>query len=136
MANPNVSNIGSFIKVANGTLPRAAAAGATNGASIDRLGYGSCVLTSTTGATSGTPTSFGVAVKIQHSADNSSFSDLSGAAIALTTADSTASLAVDLSLANRYIRVVDTAAFVGGSSPTVLVHSSVVLGGAAEKPAV
>jgi hypothetical protein len=138
MSAPHLRNIGSYLKPVHTLSPAASSAGARNGSAVDRLGYESAQIVVQTGATTGTPTSFTVDAKIQDSADGSTgWADYTApgatAVAALTTlitADSTAKFNVDLSGAKRYVRVVQTIAFVAGTSPTLLNNAAVVLGGA------
>lgn len=137
MANPLISNVGSLIKTVPGSTPRAASAGATNGAAVDRLGYGSLVLATATGAATGSPSAVGVAAKLQDSADGSTgWADVSGAALALAAENASGKVNVDLAGVKRYVRVVETVALTGGSTPTLALASTVVLGGADTLPAV
>lgn len=108
---------------------------AANGVGIDRSGYDSMKIIGSTGAVSGTPSSFTVTYKLQDSADNSTFTDVSGQSFTVAAADSENSLNVNLIGLNQYIRVVMTPAFSGGSSPAVLAAAAVSLGGAAVLPA-
>lgn len=130
-------NIGAYVKVAKGINPQASAAATINGAAIDRQGYLSCVLHHACGAAAGSPTARTVDSKIQDSADGSTgWADLSGAAATQLTADnSEAEKNVDLSGAKRYIRVVETVAFTGGTTPTIPVAAEVVLAGRDTLPA-
>lgn len=132
----NSTSIGSFLTPAAGTVPAVVLAGTRNGAAIDRTGYQSCVLFAQTGAVTGSPSTQSLAAKLQHSDDGSTgWADISGAAItAISAASSAAKVNVNLSTAKQYIRVVETAAFSGGSTPTMGVGTSVVLGGANELP--
>lgn len=134
--HPTSNNIGAYVKAVRGISPQDSAAATINGASIDRLGFDSCVLHHTCGAASGTPTSFTAASKLQDSDDGSTgWADLTGAAATTLAADDTeAQKDIDLTGAKRYIRVVETVAFVGGTSPKVEVAATVVLGGAVTKP--
>jgi len=110
---------------------------AVNGVAIDRKGFESGVFTIASGAAGGTPTSFSMAIKVQH-ADASNFAtpvdvttaqNNDGAVTATITAiDSEAEVNVDFRKLKRYVRVVVTPTFVGGSSPDLLVASSVALG--------
>lgn len=138
-------NIGALIALATSVRPQAASAGTINGASIDRVAHnmaGSCVLHQATGASTGTPTTISVQSTLQHSPDNSTWSNYEpdGATVqqtaALTAVNSDNAVAVDLTNANRYIRSVTVVAFTGGTSPTVLVAADVALGGAPVLPAV
>jgi hypothetical protein len=130
------SDVGSAIVAKIGAGPHTAA-GTVNGSAIDRQGKDSCVLVATSGAATGTPTSFTYDSKLQQSDDGSTgWADISGAAVAQITADATQkSVNVDLTGAKRYIRAVDVVAFVGGTSPTLPSGSVVVLGGSEVEPA-
>lgn len=135
------SNIGALIKVLRGIPPQDSAAATINGAAIDRLLYESCVLHHTVGAASGTPDSFTVNTKLQHSPDGSAgWEDYvpgaagSGAAAELNTDDTEAEQDIDLRGAMRYIRAVSVVAFVNGTSPKIEVAATVVLGGAQDIP--
>lgn len=136
-------NIGAFIAVATSVLPQAASA-AVNGSSIDRVSHSmaqSCVLHTVLGADTGSPSAISVVSKIQHSPDNSTWTDYEpdgvtvAASAALTAIDTENGLAVDLTAADRYIRVVTTPTLTGGTSPTVQVAADVVLGGENTLPA-
>jgi len=143
MNGPSFSrNIGSLIKVVKGINPANAAAGAINGAAIDRAGIGggnyfqSCVLKLSAGAATGGPTTRTVDAKLQESADGSTgWTDIAGAAVTQLVADNTESQKdVDLTGVKRFIRDVVTVAFTGGASPAIPVGSEVVLGGPMELP--
>lgn len=96
-------------------LPAAARVATANGTGVDKTAYiGRGMIVLNIGVVSGTnPTAD---VKIQDSADNSSFADISGAAFAQKTAAGTSTLAVDLDSARQYIRAVFTLG--GTSTPT------------------
>src|ERR1700744_3243413 len=86
-------NIGSIVAPVTGVFPQNAAAGTINGASIDRSLHnmaGSCVLHQVTGAESGTPTTASVQTKLQHSPDNSTWSDFQINSTVQETAEPTA----------------------------------------------
>lgn len=127
-----------------GTPPAAAKSdGAVNGTGIDRMpkgdtGFLSAKLIVNNGATSGTPTSFTNTCKVQDSADNSAWADLvptsGSASVVNATASSVAEVNVDLSNARKYVRVVETIAFVGGTAPTLLANATLVLFGADKHP--
>jgi len=135
--NVNSCNIGAFIACRSGTVPAAVSAGTRNSAAINRGSFSSCVLSAQAGAATGTPTSFTLAAKLQHSDDGSTgWVDLPGAAIApITAASGLAESDVDLSGAKEFLRVTETAAFVGGTTPTLGAASQVVLGGSDSLPA-
>jgi len=141
MGNPSTSNIGAFIKPASGTVPVAASAGTRTSDAIDRMGFGSAVVFVQTGAAGGTPTTQSVTVKVQDSDDGSTgWADYEpdtenvATASAVTAVNSSTRLSVNLGYAKRYIRLHETVAFTGGTSPTLGVSSSVTLGGAVTKP--
>lgn len=121
------------VLVKTSVVPSSAVAGAINGAAVDTEGFGDAVAIVTVGATTGTPTSFTVDGKVQESADGSTgWTDVTGAVItAVTVASKTAEIAIDTdkkALSKRYIRLVVTPAFVGGTAPTIGVAGVVVLG--------
>lgn len=115
-----------------------ASAGAThNGVGVDKIGYDDVELKVEIGAATGAPTSFTVDGKVQESDDNSTFSDVTGGAIAQQTAGSRL---VRLRVPNpharkRYLRAVVVTAFVGGTSPTIPVATQLELGKAQQQPA-
>jgi hypothetical protein len=136
-------NIAALVAVVTSVQPQAASA-AINGGSIDRVSHSmaqSCVLHTALGAAAGSPTGISVVSKIQHSPDNSTWSDYEPDGVnvaqsaALTAADTENSLAVDLTAADRYIRVVTTPTLTGGTSPTVELVADVILGGENTLPA-
>lgn len=109
---------------------------AVNGTGVDRIGFESGILVFNQGAASGTPTSYTVAIKLQDSADNSIFADVSGAALALTQANaSTVSLlSFNARGLDRYVRATITVTFTGGSSPALPYSIEFVLGNADKVP--
>lgn len=87
-----------------------------NGTGVDIRDYEgklTAILTSSAGGGT-TPT---LAVKLQDSADNSSFADVSGATFTGLTdaADATEAIAVEANALRRYVRAVIT---IGGTNPT------------------
>jgi hypothetical protein len=140
-----MSDFGAYMKPVKGFNPVAQAAGAVNGPAIDRQGYESMRVHGSSGASTGTPTSFTADFKVQHSDDGSTgWADYapggagatSAAVGTLTTINSEVSKNFVLAGAKRYIRVVCTLAFVGGTTPTLVVGSVVALGGSRAVPAV
>jgi len=140
----NPRNIGGHVKPVVAIPPTSPLAGTVNGAGIDRLGFGSvqpqvplsCVVHAASGALGGGPTTQTLDVKVQDSADNSTFNDYipPGAAVVaaipqITAASSDARVNVDLSMARRYIRAVAVTAFTGGASPTMFQFVDVTFGG-------
>ena len=103
--------------------PVVSSTGANNGVIIDRRYYDTAKFQCQVGATTGTPTSFSVAFKVEEgdAANLSDKSDIVGATTTITTVNTDAEIDVDLSAVKRYIRLVATAAFVEGETPTVVV---------------
>jgi hypothetical protein len=135
------TDIGAHIIERIGNVPLASSGGAArNGTGIDRQGFHSAVLVCSSGAVTGAPTSFTFAAKVQDSDDNSVFADYKDdgtnvTAIAnITAANSIARKRFSLMRARRYVRVVETVTFVGGTTPTLAVQETVTLGGASEQP--
>lgn len=137
-------NIGAFIAAVTGVLPQAASA-AVNGTAIDRFAHNlplSCVLAHAVGADTGAPSGVSVVTKLQHSPDGSTWSDYTqpgdssvAETAALTAVNTQNSFNVDLSSADRWIRPVTTPTLTGGTSPTIEVCATVILGGEAQAPA-
>lgn len=121
-----------YVKVLPSVRPIGAVAGAVNGVAIDTEGYADAMAVVMVGATTGSPSSFTVDAKVQESANGTSgWTDISGAAITqVTAAAKTGEIAIPLrqrSAHLRYVRVVITPAFSGGSTPTVGISASVIL---------
>lgn len=98
------------VKVAIGIFARSQAASTVNGAGIDTNGFSRALVVLNAGTAGASAT---VDVKIQHSADNSTFADITGAVFTqVTTANDETIYLLDLSLVgvNRYIRVVSVVA--------------------------
>jgi hypothetical protein len=132
-------DIGAHVAAKTGTLPKNDdGSAAVTGTEIDLTTIGnpkSCVLNVQAGAATGSPTTQTLDAKIEHSPDNSTWADLSGAATTQIAADDTVEyLDVDLSGANRYVRVEHTVAFTGGSSPAWPVATQLIFGGADTLP--
>lgn len=133
-------NIGALVVPVTSVFPESAAAGTINGASIDRTLHnlaGSCVLHQVVGAESGAPTTTSVQTTLQHSPDNSTWSNYQiGSTVqqtaALTAASGENTAAIDLTGAYRFIRAVTVVAFTGGTSPAILVAADIILGGERE----
>ena len=127
-----LQDIGALVKAAIGNVPLSVGAQTRTGTGIDRQGYQSAVLIAVVGAGT-TPV---LDAKIQDSADNSTFADYTDpstgalAAVAqITTINTIAKKAVNLSKAKRYIRVSETT-----TGTAVLAGEVVVLGGADTLP--
>lgn len=136
--NSNSTDAGVLVGIRKGTAPAAVAAGTRNSVGIDRLGFDSGVLIAQTGAATGTPTTLTLAAKIQESADGTTgWADIAGAVIdPLTAENSVARVNLRLPTAKRFLRVVETVGFTGGTSPTLGASSAFVLCGPDEIPAV
>lgn len=143
MGIPN-RNIGGVVtaKTALRAAAQAAAASyALEGASIDREKFDSALFHVQSGVDEGTPTSFAVDAKLQDSANGSSWADVSTSAsnpsvaiTQITTENADRFLEIDLTPLRRYVRLVFTVAFSGGSSPKVALAADAVLGGAPSAP--
>ena len=137
-------NISALISLVTDIAPETSSGGTINGTAIDRLQHGlanSCVLHQMVGAISGAPTAASVQTKLQHSQDDSTWSDFqingtTQATAAITAANNDGSVGIDLTTAYRFIRAEMTVAFTGGTSPAALVASDLVLGGERALPAV
>jgi len=136
MSFPRMHDVGAYVKPVAGINPTDSAAATINGSAIDRQGFQSCVLMVMAGAASGGPTAQTVDAKLQESDNGTSgWADVSGAAVTTVSADnSSAEVDVDLATVKRYVRVVVTVGFTGGTSPTIPVASTVVLGGSDTLP--
>lgn len=134
---------GSQFKPVIGTVPAAASAGTRNGSAINRRLSGSnalalsATLVAVTGAATGTPTTQTLDAKIQDSADGSTgWADYIppdqatvGAITQITAVNTVGDVDVNLAGAKQYIRVVEVLAFTGGTTPTLGVQTTVILGG-------
>jgi len=104
----------------------------TNGASLDRSGKLSAVIMAQAGAASGTPTTQTYDVKLQDSADGTTFADITTVTSAVTqiTADDTVEvLDIELTNVRKFVRLSTTVAFTGGTSPAWPCAATLVLGG-------
>ena len=134
-------DIGQYIKEADAFDPIASTGAAHNGKGIDRAGQGkgtlhlSLVMVLIAGSATGSPTAQTADMKLQDSADNSTFADVTGETVTQIIADDKISAKnVDLSALRRYVRVVVTTTLTAGTSPTLPVAAAVVLGPAEELP--
>jgi hypothetical protein len=140
-----MSDMGAYVKPTKGINSVASAAGVINGPAIDRQGYESGKVHASSGASTGAPTSFTADFKLQHSDDGSTnwldpanlgAGFASGVVGTLTAINSEVSKNFNFAGLKRFIRVVCTLAFVGGTTPTLVVSSTVALGGSRAVPAV
>lgn len=130
--------LGESIKIAAGINPASLSAGSSNGLTIDRLGYLDAKVHLKAGAATGTPSAQGVSLKMQtgDASDGSDMADVAGDTIAALTANNAeANLNIDLSGYKRYLRVVATVTFTGGTTPAIPAAATVALGGARNIPA-
>jgi hypothetical protein len=111
---------------------------ASNGTGFDKTGYEGGLVVAQVGSTTGTPTSFTVTFKLQHSKDNSVWADAldaNNAAISgVLTAVGALKLRIDGVYLYKYLRVVATPVFVGGTSPTAVISSELLLGDTSFQP--
>jgi hypothetical protein len=118
------------------TLAPQSVTAAANGVGIDRAGFESAVVSFNCGAIGGTSPSF--TLEVQESDDNTTFTavadkDLQGAE-PIVTATNVGALNVGYAGVKRYLRgVVKT---VAGTSPTLLIEASVILGHPRSRPTV
>lgn len=142
--HPDNVQIGFRIKANNQALaPASNAAGSRNGAAIDVSKYQSAVLAANIGATSGSPTATSITYAVQTSADGSTgwtaLKDIDGNDVTLAITTTGAAYEKDINLqyvpaGSPYVRVTETVAFTGGSSPAVVSGAILVLGGAQKLP--
>ncbi|MBN9687127.1 MULTISPECIES: hypothetical protein [unclassified Corallococcus] len=142
--HPTRNDIGAYIHAANlSHAPAANAAGTRNGAALTFGTYRSLVLSVATGAATGTPTAVSATYKLQTSADGTTWADAKdrdgdAVSLAATTASTAAELDVDLQEVvpdgHDRIRFVETVAFTGGSTPTLLSGATVIFGGGQTLP--
>ena len=138
-------NIGGYITGLTSAYPQSSAAATVTGVSIDRQAHGmplSCTMHTAVGAVGGAPTTTSVVTTLQHAPDNSTWTTYqpdgvnNATATAITAATSDSELDVDLTLAYRYIRTSTVVGFTGGTSPTVLFDTKIVVGGESYQPAI
>lgn len=136
-------DIGAHIKLFSASAPADSAAATITGTTIDRATPGGTLYLSGVahvqlGSASGTPDSFTVTSKLQHSDTTTSgdFVDVTGATGTTLTADaSQTQFDFDCVGLKRYIRLILVVTFVNGTSPKIEVASTIALGGADHEPA-
>lgn len=125
------------VKALQAVRPVAATAAAT-AIAIDTLGYNSASFVVSNGAATGTPTSYSVDAKVQECATSGgSYVDVTGATITQIVADNkVATIRVEGLGASRlrFLKLIITPAFVGGTAPAALVSGVALLGRAFVKP--
>jgi len=132
-----LTDIGAKIRAVAGIVPTNAGATATiNGAAVNRLGFLSGVLRVDCGAAVGAPTAISVTGRLQHSPDGvAGWVDVPGASIpALTAVNTGAEANVSFSPLHNFIRAVVVVTLTGGTTPTLPVSATLVLGGAVVLP--
>ncbi len=127
---------GSSIRVLAGFSPVITGAATINGAAIDRIGFGSAVLHGRSGAVAGAPSAQTYDLRLQESPDGATgWVDITGSAIPqIVAVNAESERDIDLSGAQRFIRAVGVIAFTGGTTPTLAVDATVVLGGSSVRP--
>jgi hypothetical protein len=116
---------------------------AVDGASVDTEGYDNAKLHVYSAEASGSPSAASLAVTLQESADNSTWTtalDNTGTPIGFTLTGLQAAAGVNAARIEglnlnrkRYLRIVVTPTFTGGSSPAVLAYGEIVFGGGAQQ---
>ncbi|RKH09323.1 hypothetical protein D7X74_29805 [Corallococcus sp. CA047B] len=142
--HPTRNNTGAFIHAANlSHAPAANAAGTRNGAAFTFGTYRSLVFSVMTGATTGAPTTTSATYKLQTSPDGTAWADAKTrdgevVSLTITAASIAAELDVDLQevvpAAHDRIRFVETVAFTGGATPTLLSAATIIFGGGQTLP--
>lgn len=126
------------VKIAKGVAPIAQGASEVLSGAIDTFGFNSALIEAITGAATGTPTSYSVAVKVTECATSGgSYTDVSGATATLAADAKHAQIRVEGlgTSRQRYLKISITPAFVGGTSPAALVGAVAVLGRGYTQPA-
>jgi hypothetical protein len=132
-------NIGAYAVVVPGIAPQSSTGGTINGTGIDRQAHSmadSCIVYQSAGAITGAPSAASVVTTLQHSSDNSTWSNYTdpntnavASTAALSAQNTSGNLAVCLTSAKRYIRAVTVVTLTGGTSPAALVGVDLVLAG-------
>lgn len=129
-------NIGAYFVPKVGVKPdNISGSTPVNGTGFDRTGALSCKLIAAAGAATGAPDAQAHVAKLQDSADDSTYADITGATVTLIADNSLVSADVDLSSAKQYIRAVLTPGFTAGSGPTNDVYVGIDMGGVDVLPA-
>ncbi len=116
---------------------------AVDGSDVNTEGYASAELYAYGAAASGSPTAATLAVKLQESSDNSTWTDaldntgtVIGFTLTVTSAKAENAARIEGLNLNRktYLRAVVTPSFTGGTSPASVAFAQILLGAAAQKP--
>lgn len=119
--------------------------GAVNGSSVDTQGYDNAKIHVYAAQASGSPSAASLAVTLQESADGSTnwanALDNTGTVIGFTLSGLNAAAAVNSARVEglnlnrkRYLRVVVTPSFTGGTSPAVQAYGELIFGGPQQLP--
>lgn len=128
-----MNNIYSNVKSKSAVRPVALAEGSATSIVIDTLGYRNAMFVIDNGAVTGAPDSYAVSAKVQEcdTADGS-FEDIADAEISDITANNKSAqievVGLDTEQRQRYIKLVISATFVGGTTPAALVAGTCLLG--------
>lgn len=138
MSHPILSNVGHTVVPTAGTSPADVAAGTRNSNAIDTRAYSSLVLVGHVGTAAGSPTSFQADFSLEESADGAT--GWTAVANSATPAGTVPAAVVRKNfdkalLTKAFIRVAEVVTLVGGTSPTLGVSSTVLLGGSQYPPA-
>ena len=116
---------------------------AVDGVGVDTEGYDNAKLHCYAAEASGSPSAASLAVTLQESVDNSTWTnalDNTGVVIGFTLTGLQAAAGVNAARIeglnlnrHRYLRIVVTPTFSGGSSPAVLVYGEIIFGGGAQQ---
>jgi hypothetical protein len=129
-------NIGGLATIKNLLRPNnqvAAAAFSLEGSSLDAEDFDSLLIEVKSGASTGTPTTIAVDAKLQDSANGSAWADVAAdaanpsvAITQITAVNTSRFLEINRSGLRRYVRMVFTVAFTGGSTPAIGLSASAV----------
>jgi hypothetical protein len=116
---------------------------AVDGVSVDTSGYDNAKIHVYAAEATGSPSAASLAVTLQESVDNVNWTnalDDTGAVIGFTLSGLQAAAAVSQARVeglnlnrHRYLRIVMTPTFTGGTSPAVLVYGELIFGGGAQQ---
>jgi hypothetical protein len=145
MSRPyNIASLATVKDALKAAAQPAAAGFSLLGISVDRgrEGFESAMLIVSTGLATGTPSAVSITARLQDSADGTTFADVPVSESPLNPAvqlvvgavSSRGYLPVVLTPLRRFIRVVFTVAFTGGTSPTILMDAKWLLGGQVGDP--
>ncbi|GHG79673.1 hypothetical protein [Comamonas sp. JC664] len=147
--HPDRTDIGYRYKADTQALPpNIQSAGTRNGVAVDITDYGSGTVVANVGPIGGGPTETSITYALQTSEDGTdgwvSLTDLdgnqfttAGTPAAVTAANRCVELDFTLQYitrTHRFLRVVETVAFTGGTSPDVIAGATLVLGGGQRLP--